>query len=280
MTMPRVTDRFGRVAAILLLLSIAGCHDAPMTPLDGSGFVRTVPTDGSAMEVPDPIFGEGSGSGDPLAALRHTHQLHREPLSPQDAVSGAVYRARYEAAQDLIGRLDQQSGARAPVDGDAARVRLSVGSNVHGETEDCGCRHNPLGGLARRATMLGDLPEGEPAIQAQFHFDAGDLLFKSAGSGAGTADPMQSVESVTALAILEGLTTMGIDALVPGPYDFSLGAGFLRAIAVQTHAPYVCANARIGTERMFEASRVIDHGGFRVGVVGVQIGRASCRERV
>src|SRR5690554_2709022 len=68
---------------------------------------------------------------------------------------------------------------------------LHVGGNNHGETEDCGCKANPSGGLARRARMMelsldpthadavkwwGETERGEATLVA---VDAGDFFYKN-----------------------------------------------------------------------------------------------------
>ena len=54
-------------------------------------------------------------------------------------------------------------------------VSLIVTTNVHGEIDPCGWPKKPLGGLARKATIIDELRENgkDPLI-----LDAGNLFFK------------------------------------------------------------------------------------------------------
>ena len=54
-------------------------------------------------------------------------------------------------------------------------IRLVLTSNVNGETDPCGWKKKPMGGLARKSTIIKDLKsEGHDVIVA----DAGNLFLK------------------------------------------------------------------------------------------------------
>ena len=63
-------------------------------------------------------------------------------------------------------------------------VSLIVTTNVHGEVDPCGWPKKPLGGLARKATIIDELKEGgkDPII-----LDAGNLFFKKKALDPGIA---------------------------------------------------------------------------------------------
>ena len=54
-------------------------------------------------------------------------------------------------------------------------IKLVLTSNVNGETDPCGWKKKPMGGLARKSTIINNLrSEGHDVIVA----DAGNLFFK------------------------------------------------------------------------------------------------------
>ena len=94
-------------------------------------------------------------------------------------------------------------------------------TNVHGEIDPCGWKKKPLGGLARKATILEQLNnEGiNPLV-----LDAGDLLFKK-----NVLDPgvTLDVSKVNAEIIIDSFIEMGCDAFSPGSKDFAGGLDFI-----------------------------------------------------
>ena len=65
---------------------------------------------------------------------------------------------------------------------ESKKIRIVSTANVHGETDPCGWKKRPLGGLARKATVIDELrSEGFDVII----LDAGNLLFKKDVIGPG-----------------------------------------------------------------------------------------------
>ena len=66
---------------------------------------------------------------------------------------------------------------------EAKTIRIATTANVHGETDPCGWKKRPLGGLARKATIIDEMrSEGFDVII----LDAVNLLFKKENLGPGT----------------------------------------------------------------------------------------------
>ena len=61
---------------------------------------------------------------------------------------------------------------------ESKKIRIVSTANVHGETDPCGWKKKPLGGLARKATIIDELrSEGFDVLV----LDAGNLFFKTEG---------------------------------------------------------------------------------------------------
>ncbi len=133
--------------------------------------------------------------------------------------------------------------------------------------EACACPGHPLGGIARRATRVA---EARAETDAVVVVDAGDLLFRSAAELAGKPAPDKREVARRAWLLAGVYRRIGIDALAPGDRDLALGLPLLRRVAADARLPLVSANlyGRDGG-RLFDADRVIDTAGVRVGVFGV-----------
>ncbi|MEX0677954.1 MAG: multiheme c-type cytochrome [Pirellulales bacterium] len=142
--------------------------------------------------------------------------------------------------------------------GDAAASRgvsLVVSGDTAGWITPCGCASRQSGGLARRGAFV------ERCRQTD------DVVVADVGGTPSGASPYD-VEKFT--AILRGEMAMGTSAHNVGGAEAELGPTRLRAIARQTGAPLVSANARDadgGT--IAPAVRVVAAGGRRLAIVGV-----------
>ena len=102
--------------------------------------------------------------------------------------------------------------------------RLYITADVNGETEPCGWKKKPTGGLARKCTIINNSKE---AGFKTIVLDGGNLFFKKE-----IIDPGISldVSKENALTILESFNHIGCDAFSPGVKDFSGGINFLREL--------------------------------------------------
>lgn len=162
---------------------------------------------------------------------------------------------------------------------DATKLTIFFAANNRGEREDCGCRKNPLGGLARRHTMLETLTDeagaakvwGElgPSSGTVFHVDAGDALFKNATLNRGTP-AAQKIARHDADAVVEALNTFPPDAMLAGELEFAFGLDTLQELAGEAEFPIVTANVKTSEgDAPFPGSVVVERDGLEVGVVGV-----------
>jgi hypothetical protein len=233
---------------------LTACKPTPAVPAEGSGQTAAV---------------EASGSGEAAPAL-HRHEHHRDEnfSQPYDAVGFAIFKARYEVASraaDSLRVAPVTSPVERPTGSKALRILL--GSNIHGELEDCGCKHHPLGGLARRAHLLDHPPS--PA-DVTLHLDAGDALFKSMQPSLAPM-PDTAPDIVAARAIADAFAAMKLDAMTVGPYDLNHGSRRAVSILEKAGVPVVSATLQVDGKAPFAASRRIDRGGLAIEVVGATL---------
>jgi hypothetical protein len=140
-------------------------------------------------------------------------------------------------------------------------------NDVLGEIEPCGCRSNPLGGMARKANLLKKLSEKNELIQ----LDAGDLLFPS-----DSLPPMLEKQSkLQAQYLLKSMDELHHDAVVPGEKDFALGWKVFEELRKATKIKFLAANlTRANGKQAFKPYEIFskkDSGGkiVRVAVIGL-----------
>lgn len=193
-------------------------------------------------------------------------------VRPDDAVGYALFRARYEAYRKTASGLSRDEGAisayrgTSPIAG-ARRVQVVSSANLRGRLEDCGCKSNPLGGLARRMTLNRQTQEGDP-ISLRLQLDAGDALFSSKEPA-----PRGGVEpddALTARTLLETYGAMGVQAMALGPYDLRMGADWVLRESGKAGVAALAANLRIG-DGWAPGRLVFGSGQDRVGVIGVTL---------
>jgi 2',3'-cyclic-nucleotide 2'-phosphodiesterase (5'-nucleotidase family) len=137
-------------------------------------------------------------------------------------------------------------------------IALLYSSNLQGKYAPCNCAVQPLGGLARRATVTA---RARAEADATLVVEAGDL-FLPEGS---TAETERQANLLAA-----GIASGGIDAFTPGEDDLAIGVPLLKKVTTAFKIPVISANlyGRDG-QRLFAADRLIDAGGTRIGVFGV-----------
>ena len=138
------------------------------------------------------------------------------------------------------------------------QLTLLYSSNLQGKYAPCNCAVQPLGGLARRATVTA---RARAEADATLVVDAGDL-FQPEGTAAETERQ--------ANLLAAGMASGGIDAFTPGEGDLAIGVPLLKKVTAAFKIPVVSANlyGRDG-QRLFAADRLIDAGGTRIGIFGV-----------
>ena len=104
---------------------------------------------------------------------------------------------------------------------DVKQIRIVSTANVHGETDPCGWKKKPLGGLARKATVIDNLrSEGFDVLV----LDAGNLFFKKNDLTSVNPDAAK----MTAEIIVDSFNKIGCHAFSPGSKDFAAGLTFVK----------------------------------------------------
>lgn len=161
-----------------------------------------------------------------------------------------------------------------PLDaGPSAPRRLIVLStaDVGGDTEPCGCKIRPLGGVARRVQAVRRL--GEALV-----VDGGDHFFRTA-----ELDPRDEPQArATAELLADALAEMKATALVVGERDLALGRPTLVALGARARLTLLGGNlidAETGTAA-FARTALVHVAGVSVGLVGVSLPAPDVLARV
>lgn len=137
---------------------------------------------------------------------------------------------------------------------EAAEITILYNGSVHAELHDCGCKSQPLGGLARRAAMIESVSVDHEVLLV----DAGNLL------GDPTKNTFAQSQFVAGETAAMGYTTVGV-----GPYEFGHGIDAVQSIALSSGLEFVSANLTIDGERPFAPWTVVERSGVRFGLISV-----------
>jgi 2',3'-cyclic-nucleotide 2'-phosphodiesterase (5'-nucleotidase family) len=141
-------------------------------------------------------------------------------------------------------------------------------TGVTGELVDCGCPHNPRGGLARRALWIKKLREAQPAV---VYLDGGNTFFANGVQPATVTEDLKNRARVQA----KGMAAMGMDVANIGPNDLASGLNFITGELAKGDGkkgvPFVSANLVTAADhkRIFPPYRIVDVGGVQLGVFGL-----------
>jgi hypothetical protein len=140
-------------------------------------------------------------------------------------------------------------------------LKLLFSHNVNGETNPCGCRKFPLGGIPQ----IHGLIQNEKSSGAIVLIDSGDTFFPSSQ----IPKTMELSLSFIARQIASAMTQMGYMAMVPGDQDFALGADFLSEIAGQNSFKFLMTNASSSTRIPHIKSMMVKAGDKTLHLLGV-----------
>jgi 2',3'-cyclic-nucleotide 2'-phosphodiesterase (5'-nucleotidase family) len=149
-------------------------------------------------------------------------------------------------------------------------VSLVYSADVAGEYERCDCAVAPLGGFSRRAAEVDRIRAESSGVDGVIQVDAGDLFLPvDAMDASWRPAPGGEVERRARL-LAAAYARLGVTAYTPGERDLRLGLPLLRRVLADAKIPVVSAN--LADERghlLFDADRLVDVAGVRVGVFGV-----------
>jgi len=143
-------------------------------------------------------------------------------------------------------------------------IKLILSSNVNGETDPCGWKKRPLGGLARKSAIIKENKnQGYEVLVA----DAGNLFFKKDKISPGVT---MERSKETAKIIVESFNKIGCDAFSPSSHDFAGGFDFLKELEKDSKFPFISANifGKYG-EKIFEPYVIVEKQGKKIGFIGL-----------
>ena len=142
-------------------------------------------------------------------------------------------------------------------------INIIATANVHGEIDPCGWKKKPLGGLARKATIL-EQYNNEDNL---YVVDAGNLFFSSETLEPGIAT---EIALINADIILNSFNKMGCNAFSPGSKDFSAGKEFMLSSSKDASFPFVSCNIFDSSRNLlFEPYIMSEQNGIRVAFIGL-----------
>lgn len=127
----------------------------------------------------------------------------------------------------------------------------------YGYFDDCGCRADSTGGLAKRAWVVDSLRRetGAPVLLV----DAGDFSGGENAYGAALGRVM-----------IDAMELMEYDAFTLGEWDFNQGPTYLREIIEENPVAWVHTNYDVvGLEDLGRETLVVEKGGRRIGLLGL-----------
>jgi 2',3'-cyclic-nucleotide 2'-phosphodiesterase (5'-nucleotidase family) len=197
----------------------------------------------------------------------------------------AAHKAGLDASMREVNRrlnvMEKQREQKAPPADETDVLTVLFRANNHGEREDCGCKHNPLGGLARHQTLV-DLASNAPSDDAKkwwggellapdalFNVDAGDLLFRTASLDR-QPEGMQKTAREQARAVVGALEASPPDVANVGEIDLVFGLDTYKELVSGAKFPIISANLYDANgDRPFEGHHVVSRGGKKVAFIGL-----------
>ncbi len=148
----------------------------------------------------------------------------------------------------------------------SSNINLIVTTNNNGEIDPCGWPKKPLGGLARKATVIDEIRlEGRNPII----LDSGNLFYKSS-----QIDPGISLETakINADVILDSYNLIGCDAFSPGINDFAAGFENFMNLYEKSTFDYISCNiySQLNNSKLlFDPYKIVKRSGLKVGIIGL-----------
>ena len=146
---------------------------------------------------------------------------------------------------------------------DDTHIRFFVSADVKGETEPCGWKKKPSGGLARKCTVVNNSKE---AGFETIVLDAGNLFFKQENIDPGI--PLD-VSKENANTIVQAFNHITCDAFSPGIKDFGAGLDFFKQLKLKSNFDFVSCNIKTADNNLLlDPYKIIQKKDFSVGVIG------------
>lgn len=141
--------------------------------------------------------------------------------------------------------------------GASEEVLILHTADAYGYFDDCGCRADSTGGLAKRAWVVDSLrrESDRPILLV----DSGDFTGGESAYGAALGRVM-----------VDAMELMEYDAFTLGEWDFNQGPAYVREIVEDNPVPWVHTNYDVvGLEDLGSETLVVEKGGRRIGLLGL-----------
>jgi hypothetical protein len=177
------------------------------------------------------------------------------------------FRTRYVQGREAIplGQSYTLMPARKEPDPGAGpvvrRLTLLLTGDTQGYLENCGCKANQSGGVARRATVLARLRRQDPGA-----------LLVDAGSAFVRPEKQLELDFLTRQEQALYLTTldmMGYQAAAIGTTELTFGFDYFKEQTRGLRVPYLAANVTKDGRPIAPGSIVLRSHGLRVGLIGI-----------
>jgi len=142
-----------------------------------------------------------------------------------------------------------------------SRLTLVFTGNTYGYLENCGCKSNQSGGVARRSTVLREIRKHVPEALL---IDAGNAF---PHSDAGERPSFLTDEEQR--LYLATMSQAGYRASAIGRTELLFGARHFRALSAGATFPFLAANVFEGGQALAPATTIVRAGSHRVGMIGI-----------
>jgi len=177
------------------------------------------------------------------------------------------FRAKYVRGAEMVpvGQFYAMAPMRPqpqpPAGAPARRLVVHYTGETHGYLENCGCKVNQAGGVARRATALKALARKDPGA-----------LLVDAGSAFVMPEKQNSLDFLTRQEqslYLKTMDLMHYQAAAVGLSELTFGLDYFRHQTQGLSLPYIVANVSAAGRPIAPAAVRLVSGGVRVAVIGI-----------
>jgi hypothetical protein len=141
------------------------------------------------------------------------------------------------------------------------RLMIVYTGDGYGFLENCGCKVNQSGGVARRSWKISELRHSDPELLL---LDAGNTFPRPKTST--LPDPFSRREQVLYLRTMDA---MGYSAASIGPTELALGSNYFREMTRHVHTPFLVSNVLTSNGRLAAGSMIVPRHRLRIGIIGV-----------
>ncbi len=189
-------------------------------------------------------------------------ELARVRKGPWDDFRERYVRGKAALPVEQFYDLAPATDRPAPPGGKAVRaITVAFTGKAHGYLENCGCKVNQSGGVARRATVLERLRKRDPNLLL---LDAGDAFVMPEKQA--ELDYLSREEQDLYLRTMD---FMRYQAAAVGTAELAFGADHFRKETRGRSTPFLAANVRDDGRPLARPSIELRAGGLRVAVIGI-----------